>query len=74
MKVWPFDIIYPSTTNSEIEADVQAAVISGANTLNFYIEAECPDTGFSRSDRPRMTARAAELEFETATVWTVILR
>jgi len=40
MKVWPFDIIYPSTTNSEIEAGVQAAVDSGANTLIFYIEEE----------------------------------
>jgi hypothetical protein len=40
MKVWPFDILYPGTSQAQIGNRLAAAVNSGANTVIIYIEEE----------------------------------
>ncbi len=40
MKVWPFDLLYPDTNESEIRANLDHAVHAGANTVIFFIEEE----------------------------------
>ena len=40
MKVWPFDILYPGTSQGQINQRLAVAVNHGANTVIFYIEEE----------------------------------
>ena len=53
MKVWPFDVLYPTTSESTTRANLDAAVNNGANTVLVYIEEEqmygsfVDGTGFS---------------------------
>ncbi|MBI2837939.1 MAG: hypothetical protein HYX75_06480 [Acidobacteria bacterium] len=54
MKVWPFDLLFPDTSDSDIRENLDRARDKGANTVIFYIEEEqmygtiVDDVGWSR--------------------------